>query len=286
MQSRFSTRSPAPEALEEWRELNARWFQFGTFSPLTRLHGEQKPREPWEFGGETHPAYQAIVKFDRLRYRLLPYLYSLAGAATHDDATMMRPLVMDFPHDATAREIADEYLFGPAFLVAPVTTYQARSRPVYLPATTGNWFDFWTGKAITGGRMIDAPAPYDAMPLHVRAGAIIPFGPELHYTDEKPADPITLFVYAGADGAFTLYEDDGVSYGYERGEFARIPLRWDNATRTLTLGHRKGAFPGMLGERTFQFVLVAADKPAPFSFAPQPDRTVRYRGDPVTVILK
>jgi len=277
---------PTPAALDEWRELNARWFQFATFCPLTRLHGELQPREPWTFGGDEHPAYRAIAKFDRLRYRLLPYLYAIAGAATHEDGTMMRPLVMDFPGDATARELTDEYMYGPALLVAPVTTYQARSRPVYLPATRGGWFDFWSGAAVAGGRQIEAPAPYDALPLHVRAGSIVPVGPDLQYTNEKPADPITLYVYAGADGAFTLYEDDGTTYGYERGECARIPLRWDDAKRTLTIGLRSGSFPGMLAERTFEVVLVSPRQPVGFSFFPQADRSVRYHGESVTLSFR
>lgn len=286
MQSRFSAKTPAPEAAEEWRELNTRWFQFGTFTPLTRLHGEQQPREPWSFGGDQHPAYQAIVKFDRLRYRMMPYLYSLAGAVTHDGSTMMRPLVMDFPGDPVARALTDEYLFGPALLVAPVTKYQARSRPVYLPETKGGWYDFWTGRAVEGGRTVEAPAPYDAIPLHVRAGAIIPFGPEQQYVDEKPADPITLFIYTGADGAFSLYEDDGTSYAYERGEFARIPIRWDNAARTLVLGHRTGSFPSMWIERTVEVVLMTPNRAVPFSFTPQVDRRVRYDGSPATLVFQ
>ena len=286
MPSRFSARQQTPEAAEEWRELNARWFEFGAFCPLTRLHGEQQPREPWAFGGDADPAYQAIAKFDRLRYRLLPYIYSLADAATHDGGTIMRPLVMDFPRDPGARNVTDEYLFGPAFLVAPVTRYQARSRPVYLPPATGVWFDFWTGRAVAGNQTIDAPAPYDAMPLHIRAGSIIPFGPELQYVDEKPADPITLFIYTGADGAFSLYEDDGTTYAYERGEFARIPIRWDNAARTLVLGHRTGSFPAMWIERTIEVVLVSPDRPVPFSFAPKVDRRIRYDGSPATIAFQ
>ena len=177
MESRFSAENQKPEDAEEWRELNTRWFQFATFCPLTRLHGELKPREPWTFGGDSHPAYQTIVKFDNLRYRMLPYVYSLAGAVTQEAGTMMRPLVMDFQNDTTARDITDEYMFGPAFLVAPVTAYQARSRSVYLPPTSGNWYDFWTGAPVAGGQTIDAAAPYDALPLFIRAGSIVPFGP-------------------------------------------------------------------------------------------------------------
>jgi alpha-D-xyloside xylohydrolase len=174
-------------------------------------------------------------------------------------------------------------MFGPAFLVAPVTTYQARSRSVYLPPTSGDWYDFWTGVHTAGGQTIDAPAPYDSLPLFIRAGSIIPFGPELQYTGEKPADPITLYVYAGADGAFTIYEDDGLTYGYEKGAFARIPVGWDDASKTLTIGKRAGKFAGMLAKRTFNVVLVAKDKPAGFSFTSKADQTVTYRGKDVKV---
>jgi alpha-D-xyloside xylohydrolase len=278
MENRFSSRNPTPEDAEEWRELNARWFQFGAFCPITRLHGELLPREPWAFGGDTHPAYLAIVKFDHLRYRLLPYLYSTAGEVTWNAATFMRPFVMDFPRDTAAREIADEYMFGPAFLIAPVTTYKARSRAVYLPQTGAGWYDFWTGAHARGGQTLDTPAPYDSMPLFVRAGAIIPFGPEIQHTGDKPADPITLCVYAGADAAFTLYEDDGVTYGYERGAFARIPLHWDDNAKTLTIGKREGKYPGMLSQRTFNVVLAKKDKPVGFSFTPKPDKAVSYQG--------
>jgi alpha-D-xyloside xylohydrolase len=283
MENRFSSRNPTSENTDEWRELNTRWFQFGTFCPITRLHGELQPREPWAFGGYTNPACQTIVKFDELRYRLLPYIYSIAGDMTRNAGTFMRPFVMDFPQDAAARDIANEYMFGPAFLVAPVTTYQARSRSVYLPQANAGWYDFWTGTHSVGGQTLDTPAPFDSMPLFIRAGAIIPFGPEMQYTGEKPSDPITLCVYAGADGEFTLYEDDGVSYGYERGAFARIPLHWDDATKTLTIGKREGKFPGMLNQRTFNVVLVTKDKPVGFSFTPKPDKSVRYQGQAVKV---
>jgi alpha-D-xyloside xylohydrolase len=272
----------ATEDIEDWRELNTRWFQFGTFTPMLRVHGEYPYREMWQFGGETSPAYQAQLKFDRLRYRLMPYIYSLAGAVTQDGDTMMRGLVMDFRTDAKAREITDEYMFGPAFLVNPVTEAKARTRPVYLPVASG-WYDFWTGAALAGCQTIEAPAPYDAIPLYVRAGSIVPFGPELQYTGEKPADPLTLYVYTGADGAFTLYEDDGLTYGYERGASVRIPMHWNDATRTLTIGRREGSFPGMLAGRTFQVVVVSKAKPVGFSFAPVVDQTVHYRGESIQV---
>jgi alpha-D-xyloside xylohydrolase len=283
--ARFSAENPRPEDVEEWRELNTRWFEFGAFTPLLRSHGEFPNREMWFFGGESEPAYQAQLKFDRLRYRLLPYVYSLARGITHDGGTMMRALVMDFRTDAKARDISDEYMFGPALLVSPVTTYKARSRSVYLPSGT-DWYDFWTGVSRNGGQSLEAPAPYDSVPLYVRSGSIIPFGPEIQYTTEKKSDPITVFVYQGSNGVFTLYEDDGLTYAYEKGGFARIPIYWDDAAKTLTIGKREGSFAAMLPERTFHLVLVSKQKPAPFSFTPRADRTVHYRGDKVIAKLE
>ena len=282
--ARFSRQNPTPEDVDEWREQNTRWFQFGTFVPLLRSHGEFPYREMWYFGGESHPAYQTMLKFDRLRYRLLPYIYSLAGGVTQEGSSIMRGLVMDFRTDPKARDIGDQYMFGPALLVNPVTSYKARSRSVYLPKAAA-WYDFWTGAASSGGQTIDAPAPYESLPLFVKAGSIIPFGPELQYTAEKSADPITLYVYAGADGAFTLYEDEGLNYNYEKGAFTRIPIQWNDPTRTLTIAKREGSFPGMLSERTFEIVLVSKNKPAGFSFTPKADRIVRYSGEIVKVKL-
>jgi alpha-D-xyloside xylohydrolase len=275
--ARFSRDNPAPEDVKEWRELNARWFEFATFVPFLRVHGEFPNREMWEFGGENSPAYLAQLQFDRLRYRLLPYIYSLAGGITRDGGTMMRPLVMDFRTDAKVLDIGDQFMFGPALLVSPVTTYKARSRSVCLPQSAG-WFDFWTGVSLAGGQTIDAAAPYDKLPLYVRAGSILPTGPDLQYTGEKPADPVTLYVYGGADGSFTLYEDDGLSYSYEKGESASIPIQWNEASQTLAIGKREGSFRGMLKERTFNVILVSKDKPVGFSFTPQPDGTVHYDG--------
>jgi alpha-D-xyloside xylohydrolase len=279
---RFSTHAPKPADVAEWRELNARWFEFGAFVPLFRVHGEFPHREMWEFGGENDPTYQAMLKFDRLRYRLMPYIYSLAGDVTQESGTIMRALVMDFPADATAREIGNQYMFGPAILVSPITSYQARSRSVYLPQST-SWYDFWTGASLKGGKKIDAAAPLDAIPLHVRAGSIIPLGPELQYTGEKPADPITLMVYAGHDGEFVLYEDEGLNYNYEKGAFTRIALHWNDSKKTLSIGKREGSFPGMLANRTFNVVLISVNKPVAFSFTPTPDKSIQYHGDAIEV---
>jgi alpha-D-xyloside xylohydrolase len=226
-----------------------------------------------------------MLKFDKLRYNMLPYVYSLAGAVTQHAGTIMRPLVMDFRGDTTAREIGDEYMFGPAFLVAPVTTYQATTRSVYLPSTPGGWYLFWTGAAAAGGATVSASAPFDAMPVYVRAGSIVTLGPDLQYTSEKPADPITLYVYAGADGAFTLYEDQGTTYDYENAAFTEIPLTWTDATNTLTIGARTGSFTGMLAKRTFQVVRVASGKAVGYPSTATPDKTVTYTGAAIDVSL-
>jgi alpha-D-xyloside xylohydrolase len=283
--ARFSSGNASSQDVDEWRELNARWFEFATFVPFLRVHGEFPNREMWEFGGESSPAFQAELKFDKLRYRLLPYIYSLAGDVTHHGGTIMRPLAMDFRTDAKVLDIGDQYMFGPALLVNPVTAYQARNRSVYLPQAAG-WYDFWTGTALAGGQNVDAPAPYDALPIYVKAGSIIPAGPDLQYTAEKPADPITLYVYAGADGAFTLYEDDGLTYGYEKGAFSQIPISWNDTARTLKIGKREGSFRGMLKERTFNVVLVSKESSVGFSFTPPAGRSVQYKGAAVEVGLK
>lgn len=262
----------------EWQELNARWFEFATFLPILRVHGQAPKREMWEFGGNTSATYQAQLKFDRLRYRLLPYVYSLAGAVTQNDATIQRPLVMAFRSDPAVRNVADEFMFGPALLVCPVTTYQARTRSVVLPTAVG-WYDFWTGARSAGAQTVAAaPAALDQIPIYALAGSIVPFGPELQYTQEKPADPITLFVYTGADGTFTLYEDDGLSYDYEQGKFSTIAITWHEASSTLSFGARQGSFASQLASRSFQIVRVTPSKAVGFSFSPTPDKTITYTG--------
>ena len=276
MQEKYAT-NPTSEDLASWLELNSRWFQFSTFCPVLRVHGQQRLREMFNLGDEKSAIYQSELKFDRLRYALMPYTYSLAGAVTQDSATIMRPLVMDFPGDKTARVLTDEYMFGPAFLVAPVTTHLARSRSVYLP-DGAQWYDFWTGARLKGGQTIEAPAPFDSMPVYVRAGSIIPTGDAIQYVGEKPDAPITLRVYEGASGRFNLYEDDGLTYGYEKGAFARINITWNDAARTLTIGKREGSFPGMVSGRTFNVVLVSPDHTSGYSEAATPLATIRYSG--------
>ncbi|HET6382910.1 MAG TPA: DUF5110 domain-containing protein, partial [Armatimonadota bacterium] len=223
-----------------------------------------------------------LVRYDSLRYRLMPYIYSQAWQVTAHAGTIMRALVMDFPHDVAARESRDEFLFGPAFLVCPVTQQRATSRPVYLPSGS-SWTDFWTGRTYPGGRTITAPAPIQTMPLYVRAGSIVPMGPFLQYASEKPADPIELRVYRGANGTFTLYEDQGDNYDYEKGAYATILISWNDKLGTLTIGERRGTFPGMLRKRTFRIVWVSSGKGVGLESTRSADRVVSYTGKAVIV---
>jgi alpha-D-xyloside xylohydrolase len=249
------------------------------------VHGQFPNREMWFFGDESHRAYKTQLAFDRLRYRMLPYNYTLAADVTRRHRTILRPLVMDFGADPRTLDIADQYLYGPALLVSPVTRPGATQRPVYLPAGA-DWYDFWTGTQLSGGQTIDAPAPFESIPLHVRAGSILPMGPELQYTGELPADPLTVWVYTGRDAAFELYEDDGVSYAYEKGVFATIPLRYDEASGTLTIGRRTGAYPGMPGTRTLRVVFVSKDRAVGHQPSPAGARELRYDGSEQTVSLR
>jgi alpha-D-xyloside xylohydrolase len=200
----------------------------------------------------------------------------MAGWTTQRDYTMLRALVMDFPEDRAARELNDEYMFGPALLVAPITQYQQRSRSVYLPSGA-QWYEYWSGRPASSGSIV-AAAPYDEIPVFVRAGSIIPYQPDMQYIGEKAADLITLCVYAGANGRFTLYEDQGTTFDYEKGAFSEIPMQWDDRTHTLTIGERTGAFTGMLPQRTFRVVLVSKTHPAGFPFTANEARNVEYKG--------
>lgn len=244
--------------LEEWRELNARWHQFGAFCPIFRSHGKYPYREAWNVAPENHPAYESIEYYDRLRYRLMPYIYSLAGATWFEDYTIMRPLVMDFGSDLEAVNTGSEYMFGPSILVCPVTEYKARSRKVYLPEWA-QWYDFYSCKLISeGGENLNAPAPYGRLPLYIKAGSIIPetsFGQWIQTASEALEVPLAIHVYEGADGHFTLYEDDGTSYGYERGECSFIDFGWDDNSKSLTISKRRGSFPSMQRERTFDIAI-------------------------------
>jgi alpha-D-xyloside xylohydrolase len=268
----------------EWQELNLRWFQFGAFSPLFRSHGEEPFREIWNLADEGTEVYKSLTWYDELRYRLMPYTLTLAGETYHRDGSIMRGLVMDFPNDLKARDVDDEYLYGSAFLVAPVTSFKARSREVYLPAGA-TWYDFETGKAHAGGQAIKAEAPLSRMPLFVKAGAIVPTTDVQQYVGEKPNLPITLVIYTGKDGKYELYEDDGLSMAYKRGAYSRIPVAFDNATGRVTIGARSGKFDGMVDKRVFKIRFIGAGaKPTDFDAAA--DATVDYTGEPVVVTRK
>ena len=225
--------------------------------------------------------YDSLVWYDKLRYRLLPYTYTVAADTYHRDGTIMRGLAMDFTGDKQAREVHDEYLFGKALLVAPVHKFKAPARMVYLPAGA-DWYDFNSGERHAGGQTLDAKVTLSRMPLYVRAGSIVPVGPDIQYSAEKPGAPITLLVFTGSDGSFDLYEDDGVGYGYERGEFSRIPMRYDAAKGVLVIGARSGSFTGMPEERTFKVRWIKPGAKAPADLDAATDATAEYNGAEVT----
>ncbi len=275
---------PNDSDLAEWRELMTRWFQFGAFCPLLRVHGQFPYREMFYVAPENHPAYQSMLAYDKLRYRLMPYIYSLTGMVTQNDYTIMRGLVMDFGGDKNVLSIGDQFMFGPALLINPVTEYKARTRTVYLPSGT-SWYDLRSGRHFKGGQTIDADAPYTDIPIFVKEGSIIPCGPDIQYATEKPADPIRLFIYTGGDGSFTLYEDENVNYNYEKGKFSVIPLNYNEKDHILTIGKRQGEFPGMLGTRTFEIVWIGDGKPTDLTFQSKPDASVTYDGSQQSIAM-
>ncbi len=282
VENRYARAAEGSEDMEEWRELNARWYQFGSFCPLFRSHGQYPLREIYNLSPATHPAYKSMVYYDKLRYRLMPYIYSLAGMTHFDDYTIMRPLIMDFNGDPYVYDISDQYMFGPSLMVAPVYKYKARNREIYFPAMCG-WYDFYSGKYLNGGQRLMVDAPYERIPLYVREGTILPAGPEIQYTSEKPADPLTLFVYTGKDCEFTLYEDEGINYNYEKGSYSNIRFSYSEGKSELTVDERKGEFDGMLKTRTFNFVFIDKNKSVGFDPDVIPDRTITYTGEKVTI---
>lgn len=282
---------PNESDLDEWRELNTRWFQFGTFCPLFRVHGQYPYREMFNIAPENHPAYQSMLKYDKLRYRLMPYIYSLTGMVTHKDYTIMRALVMDFLYDKNVLNIGDQFMFGPALLINPVTEYKARTRKVYLPKDVG-WYDLMTGKYFDGGQTILADAPYTDIPIFVKEGSIIPFGPEIQFTTEKPADPIRLYIFTGKDCSFTLYEDENTNYNYEKGLYSTIEFKYNEKNKMLTIEKRKGKFPGMLKTRTFEIIWISKKKSEGLNFdlsnllEKEPDQKIIYNGKKKTILFE
>jgi len=258
-----------------FQELYVRWLEFGTFCPIMRSHGSGTPREIYRFGKKGYWAYDAIDRFINLRYRLMPYIYSEAWRVTSKSRAFMRALVMDFPSDKKVRDINNEFMFGPSFLVAPVTRpmythrinkdssrtnfKKVKKRNVYLPKGS-DWYNFWTGKKITGGRTIASKAPINIIPLYVKAGSIVPMGPFEQFATQKQGQPVEIRVYSGADGHFTLYDDQGNNYNYKNGAYSLISFKWDNSQRTMTISKRQGSFPGMAKNRKFKIVIVNKNK--------------------------
>ena len=274
------------ETLEEWRELNARWHQYGVFCPLFRAHGQFPYREIYNIAPDDHPAYKSILYYNKLRYRLMPYIYSLAGKVYHEDYTMMRGLPMDFGTDKKVLDIADQFMFGPSILVNPVTEYKKRSREVYLPNTNG-WYDFYTSEFTEGGKTITAQAIYERVPLYIKEGSVLIAGANIEYTSQKSAEPLTVYVYTGKDASFTLYEDEGINYNYEKGQFATIDFNYNEATKTLTVSDRKGSFKGMEKNRFFNIVFVSKTKKAVFNLLSDGkyDKQIKYSGKRAEVKL-
>ena len=283
-QQLFDRTGQENEDLKEWRELQTRWNQFGAFIPLFRSHGQWPLREIWNIAPDEHPAYKSFVFYDQLRYRLMPYLYSLAGWAHFKDYTLMRALVMDFNGDRQVENIYDQWMLGPALMACPVGYYKARNRSVYFPKQSG-WYNLYTNEYIEGGQRLVVDAPYEQIPVFVREGAIIPFGPAMEWSDEHPAELINLYVYAGQNGQFQLYEDEGTNYNYEKGKYSTIDIRYDDATRTLSFGDRQGQFTGMLKNRRFNVVLITKDNPQPLNLDNPEGKMVLYGGKAVSIKL-
>ncbi len=284
---------------KSYHELYMRWVQFGTFTPMMRSHGTDAPREIYQFGKRGERNFDAIEKYIHLRYQFLPYIYSTAWGVTSHAESFMRALVTDFPNDKNTHNIGKEYMFGPSILVAPVleSMYvntiegkqtenysEIKTREVYLPKGS-DWYDFWTGEKISGGQNVVKPAPIDIIPLYIKAGTILPVGPKVQYAAEKKWDKLEIRIYQGADGEFTLYEDENDNYNYEKGIFSTIKLNWNDKAKTLTLNARKGSFSGMLKTRTFNIVLVDTQNGLGDKASLKFNKTVKYNGKTVKVSL-
>lgn len=263
---------------EKYHDILTRWFQWGTFNPIFRMHGYQTETEPWKYGEKVEGNMRNMMN---LRYRLMPYIYSEAWQVSKNGSTMMRPLVMDFGIDEKAIQQGYQYMFGKSFLVAPVTEASVNEWSVYLPKASG-WFDYWTGKRYNGGQTIKAAAPQDKIPVFVRAGAIIPMGKIMQYTGEKPSDVLEIRIYKGADGLFSLYEDEGDGYNYEKGSHTLIPFKWNEKAQTLTIGSREGTYPNYLKSRTFNIVIVSENNGVGVTEG-KPGKTITYSGKVLTV---
>jgi alpha-D-xyloside xylohydrolase len=257
-----------------YHERLLRWIEFSTFTPLMRIHGWLTPTEPWLYG----PQVETVArKYLDLRSRMVPYMYSEAAQVTLHGSTLLRPLVMDFAADPQALQQRYEFMFGKELLVAPVTSAAVTTAQVYLPASEGGWYDYWTERPARGAETVNAAAPLETVPVYVRAGSILPLGPVEQYVGQKPDSPVELRVYPGRDGSFTLYDDEGTNYDYESGKSSTVVLTWKDRTHELVIGKRAGSFAGMPSESVF-LVHVAGSTQAP--------REVHYRGDEVRISMK
>ena len=302
----YNTMGPASAPKNpQFQELYVRWMQYGLFCPVFRSHGADAPREIWQFGKKGEPVYDAIEQAIRLRYQLIPYLYSTAWQVTSNNDSYMRPLFADFANDKRVWDITDEFMFGRSILAAPIVFPQYTEEKIirtdamtgwdkkeltmdngqltidwtatktatkYLPKGA-DWFDFWTGKRYAGGQTVNIETQFNRVPMFVRAGSIIPLGPVMQYVGEKNWDELEMRVYPGADANFTLYEDEGDGYNYEKGTYSVITFHWNDKTHTLTIGQRQGSYPGMLTQRKFAIVIDGKTN------------TVDYDGNQLTVKL-
>jgi alpha-D-xyloside xylohydrolase len=292
---------PKKLADPDYTELYTRWIQFGAFCPMMRSHGTDAPREIYQFGKKGERVFDAIDKYISLRYALLPYIYSTSWDVTAHQSSMMRALVMDFAKDKKALDINDEYMFGKSILVCPVTKPMytrisvsgkdtmnvvdfgtVKTHDVYLPKGA-DWYDFWTGEEHAGGVTVSKETPLDIIPLYVKAGSIIPFGPSVQYATEKRWDDLQIRIYPGADGEYTLYEDENDNYNYEKGAYSTITFTWNEAKKKLTIGDRKGLFPGMLSERKFNIVRVSKSNGTGMESVQKYDNVIQYTGKKVVV---
>jgi alpha-D-xyloside xylohydrolase len=266
---------------ESFHEILIRWFQWGALNPIFRIHGYMSETEPWKYGQTVENNMRKMLN---LRYRLLPYIYSEAWQVTKNGSTLMRPMVMDFSTDPQAVAQAYEFMFGKSFLVAPITEPSISEWNVYLPKTSA-WYDFWTGTRFDGGQTIKTAAPLDKIPLFVKAGSIVPMGAIQQYAGEKPADTLEIRVYAGANGEFTMYEDENDNYNYEKGAYSTLTFTWNDAKKILSIGEKQGTFPGSIENRTFNIVLVNKSNRIG-SETSSISETVSYQGKETNIKLK
>jgi len=281
VEKRYEQAKEGSEDLNEWRELNVRWHQFGAFVPLFRTHGQFPYRELWNIAPDNHPAYKTMLYYTQLRYRLMPYIYTMAGMSHFNDFTIMRALMMDYSSDKNVLNVSDQYMFGKELMICPVYQYKARTRDVYFPKEAG-WYNLYNGKYTTGGQKQTVDATYDRMPIYVAAGSILPMGKVIQNTTQAQTD-LTLYVYAGKNGTFSLYEDENTNYNYEKDASATIKFTYDDKNKTLTVAERKGSFKGMAKERNIRIILVTENNAIGIDSPMKNEKTIHYTGSQISV---